>query len=173
MPSRPPANTLSTREAFFGREQQAWQAFSGSWIDLPEHLCLVAGACGAAWSIKDVLNHTAVWQEAAIHVIHGLLAGRWARLGPNPQKFNQLHYDADRDRPLAESRDRLLQARPALLQLLQGVSDEQLLNEYGRQQVGWWAKWTTYGHYEQHLSELAVFRQRALGSGGHPDGETP
>jgi hypothetical protein len=41
------------------------------------------------------------------------------------------------------------------------VSDEQLLNEYGRQQIGWWAKWSTYGHYEQHLADLTAFRQRA------------
>jgi hypothetical protein len=97
-------------------------------------------------------------------------AGCWARLGPNPEKFNQLNYDADRARPLAESCDRLLQARQALLQLLHSVSDEQLLNEYGRQQVGWWAKWTTYGHYEQHISELATFRQGVLGGKAHHNG---
>ncbi len=92
MPRRPPANTLSTREAFFAREQQAWEAFSGSWIDLPDHLCLLAGACGAAWSIKDVINHTAVWQEAAIRIIHDVRAGCWARLGPNPEKFNRFRW---------------------------------------------------------------------------------
>ena len=25
-----------------------------------------------------------------------------------------------------------------------------LLNTFGRQAIGWWAKWMTYGHYEQH-----------------------
>lgn len=164
MPQRPPANTLSTRSAFFVREQQAWDAFSQTWADLPDDIFLLSGACGAEWSIKDVINHTAVWQEAAIRIIHDLLAGRWARLGPNPEKFNLLHYDADRNQALAASRDRLLHARQTLLQLLHGVTDDQLLNEYGRQQVGWWAKWTTYGHYEQHLAELTTFRQRVEGA---------
>jgi hypothetical protein len=71
-------------------------------------------------------------------------------------------YAADRDRPLAESRHRLMQARQTLLQLLRGVTDPQLLDEYGRQQVGWWAKWTTYAHYEQHLADLTRFRELML-----------
>ena len=111
-----------------------------------------------------MINHAAVWQEAAIRIIHDLLAGRWARLGPNPQKFNALNYNTDRNRTLAESRDRLLQTRQMLLQLLHSVTDDQLLNEYGQQQIGWWAKWTTYGHYEQHLADLTRFHQSVSGS---------
>jgi hypothetical protein len=29
----------------------------------------------SSWSIKDVMNHIAAWQEAAIHAIHVLEAG--------------------------------------------------------------------------------------------------
>ena len=53
---------------------------------------------------------------------------------------------ADRDWPLDETLQRLQSARAALLQLLTQVDETTLLNEYGRQAVGWWAKWTTYGH---------------------------
>jgi DinB family protein len=162
MPRHPPENTLPTRDAFFAREQQAWDAFTGTWAGLPDPLLRRPGACGAEWNIKDVINHTAAWQEAAIRVIGDLLAGRWGRLGPNPEKFNRMSYAADRDRPLAESRDRLMRARQTLLQLLRGVTDGQLLDEYGRQQIGWWAKWTTYAHYEQHLAELTTFRALVL-----------
>lgn len=158
MPSQRPANTLSTRESFFLREQHAWDAFCNTWADLPDPILLLPGACGAHWRIKDVINHTAVWQEAAIRVIHDLLAGRWARLGPNPEKFNLLNYERDHHRELGESRARLLLARQTLLRILYDVTDEQLLNEYGRQQIGWWAKWATYGHYEQHMAELTTFR---------------
>ena len=155
-----PANTLATREAFFLRERQSWAAFQQTWADLPEERLHITGACGPTWSIKDVINHTAVWQEAAIRIINDLLSGRWARLGPNTEKFNALNYEEDRQRASGESIDRLLGARETLLQVLHDVTEDQLLNEYGRQQIGWWAKWTTYGHYEQHLQELTAFRQR-------------
>ena len=73
--------------------------------------------------------------------------------------FNAQQYAANRSRPLAESRDRLERVRSDLLALLATVTPDQLLNEYGRQQIGWWAKWTTYGHYEQHLVDVTAFRQ--------------
>lgn len=68
-------------------------------------------------------------------------------------------YELDRNRSLGESRERIELTRQALLDLLTPLTDDQLLNEYGRQQIGWWAKWTTYAHYEEHLADLAAFRQ--------------
>ena len=153
-----PENTLTTPEAFFAREQAAWEDFFHAWNDLPDTLLSLPGACGPEWSIKDLLNHIAVWQEAASRVIHDLLAGRWGRLGPNIETFNQINYAADRERPADESRSRLVASRQALLEQLHSLTPEQLLNEYGRQQTGWWAKWATYGHYEQHLADLQTFR---------------
>jgi hypothetical protein len=105
------------------------------------------------------MNHIAAWYEAAIRVIGDLLAGRWGRLGPNIDTFNAQHYAADCARTLQESCLRLHRTHQTLLDLLATLSDDQLLNEYGRQQIGWWAKWTTYAHYEQHISDLATFRQ--------------
>lgn len=160
MPRQLPANTLATREEFFGREQEAWTAFVHAWADLSDADLLRPGACGELWGVKDVLNHIAAWQEAARRMIEGIRAGRWARLGMNTAKFNQHQYDRDRDRPLRESRDRLFEARSQLLHALEPLSAEQLLNEYGRQQCGWWAKWNTYAHYEPHTIDLAAFRQR-------------
>ncbi len=161
MPRHPPPNTLSSRQAFFEREESAWQALTATWANLPAETLLLPGASGAAWSIKDIINHLAAWQEAAVRVINDLLAGRWGRLGPAVETFNAQHYAADQSRPLEESRERLEHARAQLLALLATVSGDQLLNEYGRQQIGWWAKWVTYGHYEQHLGDLTTFRQRA------------
>lgn len=153
-----PENTLTTPEAFFAREQAAWEAFFSSWNDLSDTLLSLPGACGPDWSIKDLLNHTAVWQEAASRVINDLLAGRWGRLGPNIETFNQMNYTADRERSANDSKLRLATSRQTLLEQLNKLTPEQLLNEYGRQQIGWWAKWTTYGHYEQHLADLQAFR---------------
>lgn len=161
MPRRPPTNTLTSRKAFFEREEVAWQALTATWANLPAETLLLPVASGAEWSIKDIINHLAAWQEAAVRVINDLLAGRWGRLGPAVDKFNAQQYVVDRSRPLVESRERLERTRSELLALLATVSGDQLLNEYGRQQIGWWAKWTTYGHYEQHLVDLATFRERA------------
>jgi hypothetical protein len=162
MPRRPPENTLHTRDAFFAREQAAWNQFLQTWMDLPEALLEQPGAGGPNWSVKDLLNHTAAWQEAAARIIQDLLAGRWARLGMNTNNFNAHHYDLDKNNPLDASRTRLFQARQTLLQLLETLSEEQLLNEYGRQQTGWWAKWNTYAHYEHHTADITHFRQHVL-----------
>ncbi len=89
-----------------------------------------------------MLNHFAAWQEAALRVVGDLRAGRWGRLGPSVERFNREQHAADRDRPLDETLQRLQSARAALLQLLAQVDEATLLNEYGRQTVGWWAKWT-------------------------------
>ena len=163
MPRRLPPNTLTSREAFFAREAAAWHALTATWADLSDETLLLPGACGTAWSIKDIINHLAAWQEAAMRVINDLLGGRWGRLGPTVETFNAEQYIADQSRPLQESRDRLAYTREALLALLATVSEAQLLNEYGRQQIGWWAKWSTYGHYEQHLADLTAFREQANG----------
>lgn len=153
-----PENTLTTPKSFYAREQAAWDAFSSCWADLPDTLLSLPGACGPDWSTKDLLNHIAAWQEAALRVIDDLLAGRWGRLGPNIEKFNQMNYAADRERTAEESKLRLVASRQALLEQLTSLTPEQLLNEFGRQQMGWWAKWATYGHYEQHLAGLQAFR---------------
>ena len=159
MPRRLPENTLGTRDEFFAREQAAWRALSATWDGLPDELLLTPGACGDQWSVKDLMNHISAWQEAAIRVIGDLLAGKWGRLGVNTDKFNRQQYELDRNRTLAESRERLERTRLALLRLLTSLADDQLLNEYGRQQTGWWAKWTTYAHYEEHITDLTDFRR--------------
>ena len=160
MPRRPPENTLATRAEFFARGQDSWTALADTWATLSHDAFLVPGACGETWSVKDLINHIAAWQEAAIRVIGDLLGGRWGRLGANTDKFNAQQYALDRDRPLAESRERLAQARRILLELLATVPADRLLDEYGRQQIGWWAKWTTYAHYEEHIADLRAFRER-------------
>jgi uncharacterized protein (TIGR03083 family) len=163
MSQRPPANTLTSRAAFFAREAAAWERLQQLLDGLEPDTLARPGACGAEWSVKDVLNHVAAWQEAALRVAGDLRAGRWGRLGPSVERFNVEQHAADRDRPLDETLQRLQFTRAALLQLLVQVDETTLLNEYGRQAVGWWAKWTTYGHYEQHLNDLEAFVRAVQG----------
>lgn len=162
-PRRPPEVHPATRAEFFERERAAWAELSATWEGLPDDALLRPGACGPEWSVKDVMNHVAAWQEAALRVVGDLLEGRWGRLGPNTDKFNALRQAEDRDRPLDDTRQRLSQARDDLLALLDRVPEAGLLNVYGRQQIGWWAKYATYGHYGEHIRELMEFRGQVAG----------
>jgi hypothetical protein len=159
-PRRSTEDHPATRAAFFERERAAWAELSATWEGLPDDALLRPGACGAEWSIKDVMNHVAAWQAAALRVIRDLLEGRWGRLGPNTDKFNALRHAEDHDRPLDATRRRLSATRDDLLALLDGVPEDRLLNVYGRQQIGWWAKYATYAHYGEHIGDLTEFRHQ-------------
>ena len=160
MPKQLPKNEIQSRDEFFQREDRAWKALTNTWVDMPEVQFLIPGACGQEWSVKDVIHHMAAWQEAAQRVVNDLLAGKWGRLGMSTERFNAQHFALDRERPLDEAFQRLDASREMLLVLLATVQEDQLLNEFGQQQIGWWAKWTTYAHYEQHLAELNAFRDK-------------
>ncbi len=111
-----------------------------------------------------MMNHVAVWQETAARVIRNLLAGQWGQLGSNTEKFNAKQYEADKARSLTATRRRLNRSRRDLLAILATVPAKKLLNIYGRQQIGWWAKYSTYGHYSEHIAALQMFRQRFTAS---------
>src|SRR5262245_54848428 len=144
MPKPLPQNELYTRAEFFQREDRAWQTLRETWAGLSDATLLLSGACGEGWSIKNVMDHIATWQEAAHRVIEDLLIGKWGRLGMSTQRFNEYHFALDQDRPLSETLQGLEANRGKLLGLLTTLTDLQLLNEFGQQQPGWWAKWTTY-----------------------------
>jgi hypothetical protein len=160
MPRKLPVNELASREEFFKREQQTWKALTSTWSNLSETALLQRGAAGTQWNVKDVMNHIATWQETGLRMIDDLQAGRWARLGTNTDSFNHQHYLEDRERSLAASQKRLRSVRSKLLRRLRTLSEPELLNEFGRQAIGWWAKWTTYAHYEEHIPTLQEFVSR-------------
>ena len=150
----------TSRAEFIAREKEAWKQLTTTWRSLPDDALMLPGACGRRWSVKDVMNHVAAWQEAALRVIGDLLEGRWGRLGHSTDKFNALQYASDQNRSLSASRRRLNRARRSLLTLLAAVPEDRLLNVFGRQQIGWWAKFSTYGHYSEHIQALTEFRHR-------------
>lgn len=155
MKSPPP--TLASRAEFFAREKKTWAALHATWRGMPDEALLTPGACGPKWSVKDVMNHIAAWQEVGIKVINELQAGRWGRLGASTDRFNVRQYEADRHRSLAETRRRLNRSHRTLLALLEAVPEKVLLYEFGRQAIGWWAKYSSYGHYQEHIPALTAF----------------
>jgi len=158
-PHRPPRPRPTTRAEFLTREKTDWDELGGTWCDLPPAALEQPGACGPGWSVKDVMNHVAAWQEAALRIIPELLAGRRATLGHGTDRFNALQHEQDRDRSLRASKRRLNRSRRELLRLLESVPDKVLLDPRGR--VNWWVKFTTYAHYGEHIWELSEFARRA------------
>jgi hypothetical protein len=157
-PRRPPKPRPKTRAEFLQREAEVWRELTNTWKGLPDEALLQPGACGPEWSVKDVMNHVAVWLEAASRVIPELLAGRRATAGHGTDRFNALHHAEDQSRSLSATRRRLTKARRDLLALCESVPDQRLLDL--NDHVGWWVKYSTYGHYGEHIYELTEHRQR-------------
>jgi hypothetical protein len=157
MAKKPDPKTVA---GFLAREKEDWQTLSGLWAGLPEKDLTRPGACGE-WSIKDVMNHIASWQDATREVIPVLLAGGKLPKGKYAiGKFNPANYLKYHKLPLAVSKRRLRRSRRLLLKFLSGVPKKQLLDS--KHGAGLWAKYGTYGHYREHLRPLMRFRRLIL-----------
>ena len=159
-PRRPPKPRPKTRPELLAREQEVWAELAAAWRGLPDSALTAPGACGPEWSVKDVLNHIAAWQEAGLRVIPQLLKGRPATLGASVDKFNAAQRATDRDKSLVYTRRRLSRSRRKLLAVVERLPARRLLDVDDR--VGWWIKFTTYAHYGEHIYELTEFRRRWL-----------
>ncbi|MEP7357755.1 MAG: ClbS/DfsB family four-helix bundle protein [Anaerolineales bacterium] len=160
-PRRPPRPRPKTRAELLAREQADWDELAGAWRNLPESALLAPGANSTDWSVKDVINHVAAWQEAALRIIPEYLAGRRATLGASTDKFNALQQAADANRSLGASRRRLNRSRRALLKLLEEIPDDDLVDPAGR--VNWWVRYTMYSHYGEHIAALSEYARRVRG----------
>jgi hypothetical protein len=162
-PRRPPKPRPNTRAELLARERETWNELAAAWRGLPDPALALPGACGPGWSVKDVMNHVAAWQEAALRIIPELLQGRRATLGHGTSTFNALSKEADQDRSLAATRRRLNKSRRDLRALVARVPEKRLLDVDDR--VGWWVKFTTYAHYGEHIYELTQFREKNIPKG--------
>jgi hypothetical protein len=160
-PRRPPRPRPKSRAEVLAREGEVWRELADTWRGLPDSALAQPGACGPQWSVKDVMNHLAAWLEAALRVIPELQKGARATAGHGTDRFNALHYHADKDRSLAATRRRLNAARRGVLTLIETLPEVELLDVEGR--IGWWIKYATYGHYGEHIYELTEFRRRLAG----------
>ena len=139
-------------------EAADWAELTATYRGLPAAALTQPGAAGPTWSVKDVLNHLAAWQEAALRIIPEYLAGRRATLGRSTDRFNAEQQAADQTRSLAGTRRRLNASRRALLALIAEVPDAALLDPAGR--INWWVRYTMYSHYGEHISNLSAFALR-------------
>jgi len=155
---KPRRSKPTTRAEFLALEQKAWSELRSTWHDLPDEALVRPGACGE-WSLKDVMNHIAAWQEATLQVLPELLQGRKLPAGQyNIARFNLRHHAEDKDRTLIASQRRLSRSRRNLLAFLAGMPEARMLDLKSR--VGVWVKYATYGHYDEHLAGLQEYRDR-------------
>jgi len=157
-PRRPPKPRPKTRAELLAREKEDWTELVSTWQGLPDEALTTPGACGPEWSIKDVMNHVAAWQEAALRIIPELLRGKRATLGHGTNTYNTLQRAADRDSSLAATKRRLSRTRHGVLALVQTIPEKTLIAPDSR--VNWWVKYTTYAHYGEHIYELTQFREK-------------
>jgi hypothetical protein len=161
MSKKPRRVKPTTRDELLALEHQVWEELTATWRDLPDAALVRAGACGSEWSIKDVMNHIAAWQEATLEALPVLLKGDKLPAGQySIQKFNARNYAADQARSLIASQRRLSRSRRKLLAFLAGVPEAQLLDLKSR--VGTWVKYATYGHYDEHLRDLQNYQREAI-----------
>jgi hypothetical protein len=155
---KPRRSRPTTRAEFLALEAAAWEELTTAWGGLSEQEVLAPATCGE-WSVKDVMNHIAAWQEAAVEAIPILLRGEKLPRGKyNVPAFNARQHREDRMRPLAETLKRSKRARESLLALLETIPDEALLNTSDH--VGAWVKYDTYHHYDGHAEALYALRRR-------------
>jgi hypothetical protein len=157
--SRKPRRTKpGTGKEFFALEETCWRELASAWRGMDVKALAKPGACGP-WSIKDVFNHLAAWQEVTVKILPILLRNGKLPAGEFGLKtFNAKHYWEDRSRSITTSRDRLNKSRKKLLAALGRVPEKRLLDV--KKPVGNWAKYSTYEHYDEHLFNIRDFRAR-------------
>jgi hypothetical protein len=143
-----------TRLEFYDREAQVWEEMVSTWRGLPDVVLAQPGACGDGWSIKDVMNHIAAWQEVTIQALPDLLEGKHVPY-PGVARFNSLHQQDDKTLSLEASTQRFHATRQKLLEMIGVLPDDLLLDPNSK--VGYWVKYATYGHYSGHIFDLRDF----------------
>jgi hypothetical protein len=137
--------------------QQGYEQFEAFLAQLSEEQLTTPGV-NSTWSIKDNLSHLTHWQSSIDDKLAGLLAGQEPpqRL-PNLETedaINEYVYQENKDRSLADVRERFRASYDHLLATVQALSEEQLNSPFP------WAKhrfnaWeyiagNTYEHYQEH-----------------------
>jgi hypothetical protein len=127
---------------------KAWRAFMDSVRGIPESLMSEPGVSGH-WSVKDILAHVAAWDRETTRVVMQILRGDEPQWPIHDQKFNDVNYEADKNLPVLEARNRALSAHKALVEMLDGKSEVRAA----------WLRGATYDHYPEHTEDILRWRK--------------
>lgn len=148
---------------------KTWRALLDSIRGIPESLMGEPGVSGH-WSVKDILAHIGAWDRETTRVVMQIMRGDEPEWPIHDQKFNDLNYEADKNLPVNEARNRALSAHKALVEMLDGRSEVRAE----------WLRGATYDHYPEHTEDILRWRAahplvpdpaiaRSGGAGGRQD----
>ena len=102
---------MSDKHAMIERIQSSWGELMAAMEGLTDEQGSEAGVTGE-WSVKDLMNHVAYWDnQARLAVEHYRAGGEQRRLDWNA--LNDVDFTANRDRPFDESFNRMLATHEA------------------------------------------------------------
>ncbi len=127
---------------------KTWRALMDSVRGIPESQMSTSGVSGT-WSVKDILAHIAAWDRETTRVVMQIMRGDEPEWPIHDQKFNDLNYEADKNLPVNEARNRALSAHKALVEMLDGRSEVRAD----------WLRGATYDHYPEHTEDILRWRQ--------------
>ncbi len=169
-PYRPEVGDLGsepmTKEEFIRKVTQARARWDASLAQIEDNQMLQPGASGD-WSVKDVIAHITWHEREMVGVLQAqVLAGSDLWNLPLEQR-NRAIYEEYRDLPLESVRLEEQKVYQALLQALDGLSEEDLHDP--RRFTGMPTDWrpvdmladNTYEHYLDHLASLQDWLKNA------------
>lgn len=161
---------------------RSWTAFNAATARCPTPLMTVPGPDG--WSVKDQIAHVAAWERILIALLSGHSLGEAAGIddaafhASSDDENNARIHDQHQDRSLAEVTTGAAATHEALIQLISGMTWEQINLPYSQYQTTYlpardmpiwaWIRGMGYGHYEDHTGyvtqTVAALQQERLAS---------
>ena len=126
------------------------------------------------WSVKDVLAHIAVWEGRMVRWLEDVMRGEIPQMLPSGKTWEDLDqineeiYLENRDKPLEEVLAEFHQFLPKALEIVENVSEEDLINP-GR--FAWregkplWfiVAANTFWHYDEHQKTIRKWMEDSEG----------
>ncbi len=85
------------------------------------------------WSVKDILAHVAMWDEADVADMHRAARGhktRWGHWTPLVDRWNEVEFALRKEFPLEQVLAELAEARQGLVEFVDGVPEELLASGF-------------------------------------------
>ena len=134
-----------------------WAGFMESCDGMSDAQLTEPGVMGT-WSVKDVLAHVTTWEEEALRhlplIAQGGTPPRYAAKG-GIDAFNARMAERKRDLPLADVLVQLHATHRRLIDLIHGVTEDQLI---GGSRFRRRLRLDTYSHYPSHAQAIREWR---------------
>jgi len=151
--------SIMKKTEFITRVGETYREYEAVLAGLNEAQMLQPRACGE-WSVKDVIAHVAWHEREMVGVMRqrALVGSDLWNLPLDPR--NAAIHAENKDRPLPEVLAEAKQAHRSLMDLLEGLTDEELLDPARfRGMPSDWIPWeviasNTFEHYPDHTADI-------------------